>query len=105
MQKLPLDLDYALYRLQTGESAEMNLKKTLDDFASKLAGKASKDDTPLQESTDAFKAVTAYYSAQRKTSRKSGDDEPESDGFSFADGVGEAEHGGTNPKVPARRNS
>ena len=81
----------------------MNLKKTLDDFASKLAAKASKDATPLQESTDAFKALTAYYAAQQKHRKKSGDDEPDEGGFSFANGL-EATDGGS-PKVPSRRNS
>lgn len=80
----------------------MKLKQKLDEFAKALIEKASQDSTPLPESTDAFKAVTAYYAAQQKGRKKSGeDDEPDDGGFSFANGV---ENGGS-PKVSARRNS
>ena len=62
-----------------------SLQKILDEWAEQLSDKAAQKDTPLQESTDAFKAVTAYYAAQQKRARKSGDeDEPEPGGFSFA---------------------
>lgn len=79
------------------------LKKTLDDWANKLAKKAAENSTPLQESTDAFKAVTAYYAAQQKARKNQGDDEPDTEGFSFA-GSNEVVNGG-NPAVRARRNS
>ena len=42
----------------------MTLEKTLDKWASTLSDKAAEKDTPLQESIDAFKAVTAYYAAK-----------------------------------------
>ena len=80
------------------------LKKILDDWAKNLSTKASQKDTPLQESTDAFKAVTAYYAAQQKRGKKSDDEEPEDTGFSFA-GSDEVVNGSGVAKVRARRNS
>lgn len=81
----------------------MNLKKSLDEWAVNLKQKAMQAATSLQESTDAFKAVTAYYAAQQKGRKKSvEDDETDASGFSFAD---EGAHGGNGQKVPARRNS
>ena len=86
----------------------MTLKQTLDDWANKLATKAAEKDTPLQESTDAFKAVTAYYAATQKRARKSGedDDPPEPGGFSFEHGS-EVVNGepGQRKAVHPRRNS
>lgn len=81
-----------------------NLKKTLDDWAEKLAKKAAETNTPLQDSTDAFKAVTSYYAARQKTAKKQNDDDEEPGGFSFTD---EVIHGGTEQRasVRARRNS
>lgn len=79
----------------------MTLKSTLDKWATDLSTKAAQSDTPLQESTDAFKAVTAYYAAQLKNRKNQPEDEGESGGFSFAD---EVVHGG-NPAVRTRRNS
>ena len=82
----------------------MSLQKTLDDWAQELSSKASEKDTPLQESVDAFKAVTAYYAARTKNAKKSGDDESEEPGgFSFASGSEVIN--GASPKVRARRNS
>lgn len=63
------------------------LKATLDKWATDLSTKAAQKDTPLQESTDAFKAVTAYYAAQQKSAKNQPQDEDESGGFSFADEV------------------
>ena len=82
----------------------MTLQKTLDDWVKTLSDKSSQKDTPLQESIDAFKAVTAYYAARLKTAKKSGDDEPEEPGgFTFAP---DAENiNGGNQKVRAGRNS
>ena len=54
----------------------MTLQKTLDEWVKALSDKSSQKDTPLQESIDAFKAVTAYYAARQKTAKKSSDDEP-----------------------------
>ena len=84
----------------------MTLKQILDDWAQNLSTKASGKDTPLQESTDAFKAVTAYYAAQQKDARKRPDDEDESGGFSFA-GSDEVISGppGQRKAVHSRRNS
>lgn len=80
----------------------MKLKEALDKAATALIEKVKQKDTPLQESIDAFKAVTSYYAAQQKGRGKKSesDEDEESGGFSF----GEAGNGG-NPKVPARRNS
>lgn len=66
----------------------MSLKQTLDDWADKLAKKATEATTPLQESTDAFKAVTAYFAAQQKRGKKADiEEEPEESGaFTFAHG-------------------
>ena len=84
----------------------MTLKSTLDKLAKTLSDKAAEKNTPLQESIDAFKALTAYYAARQKSAKKSGeDDEPETGGFTFAgsDEVvnGERQH----PQVRTRRNS
>ena len=57
----------------------MNLKQVLDKWADKLSTKASEKDTPLQESTDAFKAVTAYYAATQKGAKT-----PDADALSDA---------------------
>lgn len=79
----------------------MNLKSSLDKFADALIKKASLSSTSLQESTDAFKAVTAYYAAQQKGRKKSGDDDTPDDGeFTFGD-----ETNGGSQKVSARRAS
>ena len=85
----------------------MTLKQTLDDWANKLATKAAEKDTPLQESTDAFKAVTAYYAATQKRAKKPDEeDEPDSSGFNFAHGA-EVVNGepGQRKAVHSRRNS
>ena len=82
----------------------MTLQKTLDAWVKTLSDKSSQKDTPLQESIDAFKAVTAYYAARQKTAKKSGDDEPEEvGGFTFESGT-ETVNGGST-KVRAGRNS
>ena len=84
-----------------------SLAKILDDWAKTLSDKAAQKDTPLQESTDAFKAVTAYYAAQQKRAGKSGDaDEPDSGGFNFANS-GEVVDGESRQRktVHPRRNS
>lgn len=78
------------------------LKKTLDDWANKLAKKAAEKDTPLQESTDAFKAVTAYYVAIGKNAKKHPADEEDDGAFSFANS--EVVNGGSS-QVRASRNS
>lgn len=82
----------------------MTLKKTLDDMADTIRKKVAEKDTSLQESIDAFKALTAYYAVQQKTRKKQDDDEPESEGFNFANGIGEGQHGAT-PQVRTRRSS
>ena len=81
----------------------MTLKSTLDKLAKTLSDKAAEKNTPLQESIDAFKALTAYYAAQQKNRKNRDDDEPDSEGFSFA-GSDEVVNGG-NTQVRARRNS
>lgn len=84
----------------------MTLKITLDKLAKTLSDKAAEKNTPLQESIDAFKALTAYYAAQQKRSKNQPDDEPDSEGFSFA-GNDEVVNGspGQRAQVRARRNS
>ena len=78
----------------------MKPKETLDKFADELYKKASEKSTSLQESTDAFKALTSYYSATHKA-RKTPDEEPDEGGFSFAN---EDANGGSQ-KVSGRRAS
>jgi hypothetical protein len=65
----------------------MNLRKIMDDFAETLSKKACEKNTPLQESTDAFKALTAYYAVLQKQAKKGGDDDTETDGFTFGEDV------------------
>ena len=83
-----------------------SLKQTLDNLAKVLSDKVAKDDTSLQESIDAFRALTAYYAAQGKRVRKQDDDEPDSDGFTFA-GSDEVVNGSNSrdQKIRTRRNS
>ena len=86
----------------------MSLKKILDDWAEKLSTKAAETDTSLQESTDAFKAVTAFYAATQKRGRKPGEDDepPEAGGFSFDHGneLVNGDHG-QRKALHSRRNS
>ena len=82
----------------------MTLKSTLDKWASELSTKATQKDTSLQESTDAFKAVTAYYSAQQKNAKKHPESEDDTGEFSFADEVVNGSPG-QRAQVRARRNS
>ena len=79
----------------------MNLKQALDEFAKALKDKACQSATPLQESIDAFKALTAYYATQQKNRKNQADEESDPGEFSFADEV----VNGRSPKAPARRNS
>ena len=80
----------------------MSLKKILDEWAKKLSTKAAEKDTPLQESTDAFKAVTAYYTALGKNAKKHPLDEDDEGAFSFANS--EVVNGGSS-KVRTSRDS
>ena len=87
----------------------MTLKSTLDKWADELSTKATLKTTTIQESTDAFKAVTAYYSAQQKIAKKHPDDEVELDEdgkpkFSFADEVVNGSPG-QRAKIRASRDS
>jgi len=82
----------------------MTLKATLDKWATELSTKAAQKDTSLQESTDAFKAVTAYYAAQQKLRKNQPEDEADSEGFSFAEEVVNGSPG-QRAQVRARRNS
>ena len=84
----------------------MTLRQILDDWAQKLSTKAAQDTTPLQESTDAFKAVTAYYAAKQKRGRKADEDAPpEPGGFSFEQGSEVVNGAGQRKAVHPRRNS
>lgn len=84
----------------------MTLKTTLDKWATELSTKAAQSTTTIQESTDAFKVVTAYYAAQQKTRKNQPDEEDDSGGFSFESG-NEVVNGspGQRAQVRARRNS
>ena len=82
----------------------MTLEQTLDKLAKTLVDKASQDATSLQESIDAFKALTAYYAAKQRHAKKAGDEDDADDGFSFA-GSNEVSNDSRNPQVRARRNS
>lgn len=81
----------------------MTLQQTMDKWAQKLFAKAEKDATPLAESTDAFKAVTAYYAARQKLAKKTGEEDDDTDGFRF-DQI-EVPNGGGSKKVRASRDS
>lgn len=81
----------------------MTLQKTMDKWAQKLFAKAEKDNTPLAESTDAFKAVTAYYAARQKLAKKHGEEDDDPDGFRF-DQI-EVPNGGGSTKVRTTRSS
>lgn len=50
------------------------LEKTLSDFAQELATKARLKDTPLDQATDTFKALTTYRALELK-GRKGREDE------------------------------
>ena len=83
----------------------MSLKKILDDWATTLSTKATEKGTTLQESTDAFKAVTSYYAATQKRGKKvTDDDDPPDGGFTFNDEVVNGSPG-QRAQVRARRNS
>jgi len=81
----------------------MNLQQTMDKWAKGLFDKATKDNTPLAEATDAFKAVTAYYAARQKLAKKHGEEDDDPDGFRF-DQI-EVPNGGGSTKIRASRNS
>ena len=85
----------------------MTLKNILDDWAEKLCAKAAQNDTTIQESTDAFKAVTSFYAATQKRGKKSADDEDPSEpgGFSFEHGNEVVNGDRQHPQVRTRRNS
>ena len=51
--------------------------KALDELAPHVAQKAAHSDTPLQESTDALKALTPYYALLLKQKIGGTQDEPE----------------------------
>ena len=82
----------------------MTLKAIMDKWAKELSTKAAQSTTTIQESTDAFKAVTAYYAAQQKLRKNQPDEEADSEGFSFADEVVNGSPG-ERAQVRARRNS
>ena len=82
----------------------MTLKSILDKWAEELSRQAKTKAATLQESTDAFKAVTAYYAAQQKSRKKSSDEDDEpSEGFSFAND--EVVNGSGDQAIRTRRNS
>lgn len=83
----------------------MTLKKTLDDWANNLAKKATEKDTSLQESTDAFKAVTTYYAALGKNAKKHPADDVGEGEWSFDDIEVVNGESGQRAKLRARRDS
>lgn len=82
----------------------MSIKQILDTWAKDLAQKAQKA-TSLQESTDAFKAVSAYHAAQEKNAKKHPADEDDEGEFSFASSEVVNGSPGQREKVRARRTS
>ena len=78
------------------------LTTLLNKWAEDLAEKAQKA-TSLQESTDAFKAVSAYHASVQKNAKKHPADEDDEGGFSFASS--EVVNGGQHTKVRTSRAS
>ena len=62
----------------------MTLRSECDTLASRIAQKAADKDTPLEQSVDALKALTGYFSAVQKA-REPSEEEPE--GFNFEAGL------------------
>jgi hypothetical protein len=60
------------------------LEKTLSDFAQELATKARLKDTPLDQATDTFKALTAYRALELK-GRKGREDDDDGDEPTMSD--------------------
>lgn len=81
--------------------------KALNDLATHVAVKAADADTPLQESTDALKALTPYYALLLKQKMGNTQDDPE---LSFTDfkknleslKTQEVDNGGS-PRIPGSR--
>ena len=83
----------------------MTLFQTLDKLAKTISEKASEKGTTLEQSIDAFKALTAYYAVQQKRLKNRPEPEADSEGFSFA-GNDEVSNGSReHPEVRARRKS
>jgi len=76
----------------------------LAKLAKAIVQKATQENTPFEESVDAFKALTAYYALRLK--HKPDEDEPD-DGFSFASSRPGEEHenGGAPVRTRSRRPS
>ena len=81
--------------------------KALDELATHVAQKAALHDTPLQESTDALKALTPYYALLLKQKMGGTQDDPE---LSFTDFKKDLEslktqeiNNGAAPRVPGGR--
>lgn len=79
----------------------MSLREDMDALAKAVREKATEKNTPLQESIDALKALTAYYSAVQKNK---GDDpgDPEKPTFDdFSQQINEGHQ--PDATVPGRR--
>ena len=73
----------------------MSLRSELDALATALCKKAQLEATPIEASTDALKAVAAYYAIREKVKLKSGDDDGDSAPMNFKDFEGAIRSAGT----------
>lgn len=85
-----------------------NLRSELDALASALCKKAQLPDTEIEASTDALKAVAAYYAIREKVKLKSSDSEDgeTSDFNSFSGaihGAGQEPPNGSRTPAPSGR--
>lgn len=88
----------------------MSLRDELDALTSALCKRALEKDTPIEASTDALKAATAYYAVRQKVALKAGDDDPSETPVNFAGfqgaiqgASGEEPPNGRPAKPPANR--
>jgi hypothetical protein len=80
----------------------MTLRSNLDDLAASVAEKAQKTETPLQDSTDALKALTALYTALEKNRGQSDDGNEDTPSFEhFSKSLQEPVNG--SPEIRDRR--
>lgn len=83
-----------------------DLRKELDELATKIAQEATQDAISPQERVDALKALTSYYAATQKVDAKTGGDDSDEDAPTFDNFATQiADNGGVNgrEKVRSRR--
>lgn len=80
---------------------EIDFDMELAKLARTIVQKATLNDTPFDESVDAFKALTTYYALRLK--HKTGDDDPDPNGFNFGNtGFADTEQPNGGPAVRSR---